>query len=191
VNVNIFCDFQILLVFGTGDMGLRRRNITKIPLKIDFCPLHPKKTCCLNFLRFGHGRLFYAKRIFVTCLVLSAQVFEQNNCFFGYVQIGFFQAWRQKWRQKYAITTSKDAPLEKKHVLRVDVASVVCELSQKSRRNADISASAVKRAAKPWTLPSHNLQTDELESSANPLMKQWARELCEPSNEAVSVAGSI
>jgi len=117
VNVNIFCDFQILLVFGTGDMGLRRRNITKIPLKIDFCPLHPKKTCCLNFLRFGHGRLFYAKRIFVTCLVLSAQVFEQNNCFFGYVQIGFFQAWRQKWRQKYAITTSKDAPLEKKTCL--------------------------------------------------------------------------
>jgi len=36
VNVNISYNFQIFSVFGTGDMGHRKRKMTKTPSKKDF-----------------------------------------------------------------------------------------------------------------------------------------------------------
>jgi len=122
-------------------MGLRRRKMIKTPQKT-FLP-GPPKTCWVYFVyifkNFRYGLILYAKRIF--CRVLfsfhrslnKTTVLQQNRFFFL-----FFLA----RHHKYAFKTTKDVSSKNlaHNVLRVDVVSVVREVSQQSLWKTNIFA---------------------------------------------------
>jgi len=65
------------------DMSLRRQQFTKTPTDSSLCPLglikHFKFFSAYNFSKLDDNRLFYGELIFLTRLVLTPQVFEQNH----------------------------------------------------------------------------------------------------------------
>jgi len=69
-------------------------------------------------------------------LGLYPQVFEQNHCFLATPKSDFSPSRSQKCAVKKLSY----------NVSRVDVASVIRELSQKSRQKADISPAVLKKA---------------------------------------------
>jgi len=92
------------------------------------------------WLAYVMADLCYAERSFLTCVVLSPQVFEQNRYFFGFTKIVFF-------RPDITNTPSRPHKMRRQTAFfamsfRVDKASAVRQLSQKNRK-ANIWAPAV------------------------------------------------
>ena len=97
----------------------------------------------------GHSDVFYEEWMFLTCFHLYLHVFEHNHFFFLVTtQFCSSPVWRQKWGQKYIVSSApQNAPW--KNILTiswsVDVLSVARELSQTSCHKDDTSARAVTK----------------------------------------------
>jgi len=133
----MFCEFQIFSLYGTGGMGLRRRKMIKTSKKLfSMDPQKHIEVFCLHFLRFRYGWILYAERMFCRVLFsrhrsLNKTTVLQQDCFFFPAQ-----------HHKYAFKTTKDGSSKNLayNALRVDVASAVREVSQKSQWKANIFA---------------------------------------------------
>ena len=135
----MFCEFQIFSLHGTGGMDLRRRKMIKTSKKT--FALDPRKyveVFCLHFLKVFDMVEFCMQNEF-SAVFYSLSKGRWINPLFG-SKIVFFPA----RCHKYAFKTTKDASSKKLayNLFRVDVASAVRKVSQKSQWNANVFAPA-------------------------------------------------
>ena len=129
----MFCQIQVFLFNGTRGMVLPRRNMIKTSQK-NFSPWTPRNMLSFFayiFLKFWICLNFVSRTNFFCVFVLSPQVVVL-------LQDRFFPA----RHHKYAFETTKDMPSKTLacNALRVDVASAVRGVSQKSQWKGNIFA---------------------------------------------------